>query len=142
MPLDPPDVWKIVRFRLMDSSARPVIWAKIEADLVPDIGYAHGYNTLFARGRETRTNEYGMAELALMANDALEVPDSKYLITITYNGKSYRYLIRLKREMPDVIDFEELIDREKLWQQFKYCRDKDAEREDGHPVIIGEKLYL
>ena len=131
---------KTVKFRLVDPREVPITWAFIKAELVPDITYGDGYNTTFPKEAATRTNDYGIATLRLIANDALKIPDSKYLITITKDGKTYRFLIRLTVDMPDSLDFEELLDRQKLAELAKACADPGES--GGHYTIRGGKLYI
>jgi len=131
---------KAVKFRLTDPRKNPVTWAFIKAELVPDMTYGDSYNTVFPKEAETRTNDYGMAILYLVANDALEIPSSKYLITITKDGKTYKFLVRLTVDMPDSLDFEELLNRQEMYQKSKECADPGEAA--GHYIIKGGKLYI
>jgi len=133
-------VIKAVHFRLIDPRRVPITWAFIKAELVPDVTYGERYNTIFPKEAQTRTNEYGMATLLLEANDALDIPESKYLITITKDGKTYKFLVRLTVDMPDSIDFEELLNRKEQARRAKECADPGEA--GGRYFIIGDKLYI
>lgn len=131
---------KAVKFRLVDARSIPITWAKIKAELVPDITYGDAYNTVFPKEAVTYTNDYGIATLYLKANDALEIPDSKYLITISKDGKTFRFLVRLTIDMPDSVDFEELIDRDELARRARECAEPGEA--SGRTFLRGSKLYL
>ena len=133
-------VIKAIKFRLVDPRENPITWAFIKAELVPDITYGNGYNTTFPKEAATRTNDYGIAILYLTANDALDIPDSKYLITITKDGKTYKFLVRLTVDMPDSLDFEELLNRQEMYKRAKEC--SDPGESEGKPIIRGGKLFI
>lgn len=131
---------KIIRFRLVGADSVPLAWADIRAELVPR-GTATSANrgnlsTIFPTVKETRTNEYGMVDLSLYANDFIDIT-SKYQVEITYNGKSYYFLIQLTQAMPDIIDFETLIDRSAL-QKLANCRNPS----EGVYKLTGSKLWI
>lgn len=126
---------KVVRFRLVAPNTRPLSFAFIRAKLVPRNSTSRNSNTILPTEIETRTNQYGIAELKLYANDAL-FSDTLYQIEIVYDGKSYKYLIQLLEEMDNVLQFEDLLDR-RLLEELMEC----ANRPEGHVKIKGSKLY-
>jgi len=131
---------KAIKFRIVDILSNPVTWARIKAELVPDMTYGDAYNTVFPKEAVTHTNGYGIATLYLKANDALEIPDSKYLITISKDGKTFRFLVRLTIDMPDSLDFEELLKRNELAEKSKECAEPGES--SGRTFLHGGKLYL
>lgn len=126
---------KIVRFRLIDFTAKPLSFAFITAKLAPTMTNARNMNTVFPSVVNTRTNQLGFAELKLYANDVLAT-NSKYAITISYNGKNYYFLIRLEESMANLLDFEELINRSQL-EQLRSCNSST----EGQYKIRGSKYY-
>lgn len=130
---------KKVNFRLVDISGQPIAFAFIRAELMPRFTNAYFASTLFPLSAEARTNQYGIGTLVLLANDALEMAGTSYLITLSFNGKSYSFLVRLTKDMPEVVDFEDLLDREAM-QDYLRCR--QGTLEEGMVRISGEKLWI
>ena len=129
---------KLIRFKLTKLDTTPVKFAFIKADVVPTMSYRRGetVQTVIADSIETRTNEYGGAEMLLYANDALSIKDSKYLITITYDSISYRFVVRIEEDMENVLDFEELLDREAM-QRLLDC----LNYKEGNVRLQGGKFF-
>lgn len=125
---------KLVRFRLIKPDSQPLSFAFIKAQVVPIMTGSRNSNTVFPTLMETRTNQYGIAELKLYANDLI-LKDSKYLITVAYDGKNYNFLIELEQTMEDILDFEDLIDRQSLEEA------KKNKVSEGKVRIKGSKLY-
>lgn len=130
------NVVKILRFRLIDVRSLPLAFATITAKLTPILTNNRNANTIFPTTISARTNELGFAEMTLYANDVLET-NSKYLITVSYNGKNYYFLIKLTQDMNDVLDFEDLIDRSSL-EKLANC----SNPQEGSYKLVGEKYYF
>lgn len=126
---------KVLRFRLIGPNTRPLSFAFISAQIVPILTNSRNSNTVFPVSADTRTNEYGIAELKLYANDVLQT-DSKYMITITFNGKSYRFLVKLLQSMDDIVHFEDLLNREAI-NKLAECENQV----EGEYKISGSKYY-
>lgn len=126
-----------INFRLVGSDSKPLKFAYIKAELTPKITNSSFLNTLIPEEVKTQTNQYGIASLVLTANDHLEMPGSSYLITITYNGNSYYFLIELTKDTPEIVDFEDLLDRAGL-SRLERCKTTV----EGAYKLEGNKLYL
>lgn len=127
----------IVRFRLVNVDTKALKFAKITAEIYPKVSNSSFLNTVVPQTIETRTNQYGIASLTLTANDHLEFPGTKYLITVSHNGNSYYFLIELTQDTPEIVDFEELLDRNSL-AALQRCKTNT----EGNYKISGSKLYL
>lgn len=126
-----------INFRLVSPDSKPMKFANISAELTPKITNSLYLNTVIPQIVKTQTNQYGLASMILTANDILEMPNSKYLITMNYHGNSYYFLIELSKDTPEVVDFEDLLDRENL-SRLERCK-TNAE---GAYKLEGNKLYL
>lgn len=126
--------------RLLGIDGQPIKYARVKARLYPDITYGDGANTVFPKSMQTYTNEYGLATLWLYPNDVLNISDSKYLIEITKDGKGMSFLVRLTSDMPDSINFEDLLNRDELARKIKEC--SDPGESEGKYYISGGKLYI
>jgi len=131
--------FKTVQFRLVDYQGKPIAWAFIKAQVLPQFHNAWQLNTTFPTTHEFRTNQYGMASVTLLTSSSLEVPGTQYLITLTYNGKSYFFEVELTEDMPEFVDFETLVDRQTLVNKLN-C-ESDSKNEGVYKIIDG-KLWL
>lgn len=130
---------KTINFRLIGVDGTPLTWAFIEAYIAPQLSNAYLLNTTLTPVVTTRTNEYGIGVLTLLANDTLELPLTKYLIKITYNGRSYYFTFTLTKVMNDVLDFESLVDHAAI-NALQQCQIQ--QQNEGVYKISGTKPYL
>lgn len=129
---------KILRFRLIGPNSKPIPFGLIKINLVPFTTVRRNANTLFPISIQGRTNEFGFAEFQLYANDVLDI-NTKYKVELSYNGLAYLFLIQITKDMPNIIDFEDLIDRREL-QELEACLRK--KQDQGIYVIQGHKIYF
>lgn len=131
---------KEIRARLISHEGKPLPWAFIDVFPAPMISNGYLANTVFPTISTTRTNEYGIAVLNLIANSEYEMQGTKYLIRVSYDGRSQYFVINLdKVETSDIVDFEDLIDHAATNAYLQCIKNQEKE---GTIKIIGTKVYI